>query len=764
MARNQNLLLDAPELTGATFCRAHADAADSWFSELMVAATDDLEGVALIALGGYGRGELWPFSDLDVILIHHKKRKDIQALAEGLWYPVWDRGLKLGHVVGTIDQTLDGAKGELDRATALLDLRLIAGDPSLHQQLEAGTEKLWSKKSRDFLDLLATSVEARHHRYGDVSFTIEPELKNGRGGLRDLHAMQWADRAEPGFASAELAELAPQSELLMAARVELHRTANRATDTLTLDDQDAVAEALGFAGGQELMLELASAGRRTAWHSDEVWVRWNRRQSYRWPGLPLQLLTAQFELRDDQIELRDEVTPDSDPLLTLRAAELAARTGKMLGRSTLERLRDHGEAPDEPWSEEARSLFAQLFLACRAAIDVIEDLDQFDLMVRLLPEWVSVRAKPQRNVLHTFTVDRHLCEAAANASELAAEVDRPDLLVVGALLHDIGKGYPGDHTEVGMEKITIISERMGFPAPDVAVLVDLCRYHLMLSDVAVRRDISDGGTIRAVAAAGRSVPFLRLLRALTEADSLATGPAVWNSWKSGLVSELVDRACHVIQGGKLEDVTAEFPPDDVLADMASGERSINADRNVVTVVDHDAPGMFGRVSAVLALNGLDVLDASAYSADDGMACSRFTVNDSDGHGIDWEPVISNINAALEGRLALSARVKERALQYQRYRRRLSAEPPRRHVTVDNSISDVATVVDVHAPDTIGLLFRLTQALAEFRLDIRSASVQTLGPEAVDSFYLCDHLGSKIEDPVVLRELELAIKDSMGPIE
>lgn len=758
MAKSRKLLLDAPELTGAAYCRAHADAADSWFAELMAAATDDLEGIALLALGGYGRGELWPFSDLDVLLVHHKKRKDIQEIAEKLWYPVWDRGLKLGHIVGTVDQTLDGANGELDRATALLDLRLIAGDTKLHEKLEAGTAKLWSKKSSEFLDLLSTSVEERHNRYGDVSFTIEPELKNGRGGLRDLHAMRWADRAEPGFAADELAELQPQSDLLLSARVELHRTAGRATDTLSLDDQDAVAEAMGIENGQALMLQLASAGRRTAWHSDEVWVR-RRRRSSKAPSL--QLLTEQFELRDDQIELRGEITPDSDPLLTLRAAELAARTGKMLGRATLEQLRDHGGVPEEPWTEEARRLFADLFLTGRPAIEVIEDLDQFDLMVRLLPEWATVRAKPQRNVLHTFTVDRHLCEAAANASELAEYVDRPDLLVVGALLHDIGKGYPGDHTEVGMEKIFGIAERMGFAAPDVAVLVDLCRYHLMLSDVAARRDISDGGTIRAVAAAGRSVPFLRILQALTEADSRATGPSVWNSWKAGLVNQLVDRACHLIEGGKLEDVTPEFPPVEVLAEMDVGARSVQALRNVVTVVDKDAPGMFGRVSAVLALNGLDVLDAAAYSADDGMACSQFTVNDSDGHGIDWDPVIADIHTALDGRLALAARVKRRAEQYQRYRRRLSAEPARRLVTVDNSISDVATIVDVHAPDTIGLLFRLTQALAEFRLDIRSASVQTLGPEAVDSFYLCDHLGQKIEDAEVLQELELAIMDSMG---
>ncbi len=622
------------------------------------------------------------------------------------------------------------------------------------------TEQLWAKRSASYLELLSASVERRHEQYGDVSFTIEPELKNGRGGLRDLHAMRWADRAAPGFATSELEELAPQAELLLSARVELHRSTGRATDTLTLDDQDAVADALGMADGQALMLDLASAGRRTAWHSDEVWVRWRRARTSRKTKAAPERLTSQFELRNGQIELRDTITPDSDPLLTLRAAELAATTGHMLGRGMLEQLRDHGDTPPEPWGDDARHRFANLFLAGRTAIEVIEDLDQFDLMVRLLPEWRTVRAKPQRNVLHTFTVDRHLCEAAANASSLTHEVDRPDLLVVGALLHDIGKGYRGDHTDVGMERISVIAERMGYAESDAAVLVDLCRYHLMLSDVAVRRDISDEGTIRAVAAAGRSVSFLRMLRALTEADSIATGPAVWNSWKAGLVATLVERACHVIEGGRLEDVTPDFPPVELLEQMAVGQRSVVAHRNVVTVVDHDAPGMFGRVAAVLALTGLDVLDASAFVADDGMACSRFTVNDSDGHGIDWDPVVANIHLALDGRLALSARVNQRAVQHQRYRRRLSAEPARRLVTVDNSISDVATVVDVHAPDTIGLLYRVAQALAEFRLDIRSASVQTLGPEAVDSFYLCDHLGNKIEDPEILRELEFAIMDSM----
>jgi [protein-PII] uridylyltransferase len=693
-----------------------------------------------------------------VVLVHHKRR-DVTELAEQLWYPVWDRGLKLGHMVATVDQAIESAMLDLDRATSLLDLRLIDGDPVLHDELRIATTKLWSKKSGEFLAALAASVDERHRRFGDVAFTLAPDLKNGRGGLRDLHAMRWAERAEPGFASDVIDDLDEESELLIDARVELHRWSDRANETLTLDDQDAVAAALGHGDGQALMLQIALAARRVAWHSDEVWDRWQRNKTRPRRGRPRVLLSEQFELRDDLIELRDEVHPESDPLMVLRAAEMAARTGTTIGRSTLEILRDRVGPIPEPWPEEARSLFAGIFLAGTTAIDVVEDLDQFELMVRLLPEWETVRCRPQRNVLHTFTVDRHLCEAAVNASRLADDVVRPDLLVVGALLHDIGKGYPGDHTEVGMEKIAEIADRMGYPSSDTAVLVDLCRYHLLLSDVAVRRDISDPGTIRAVAASAKSVEFLRLLAALTEADSIATGPATWNSWKAGLVRELVDRSVHLLSGGDVDEVTPDFPPPELKTLMDAGEVLISGKGSTLTVVAPDQPGLFNRVAAVLAMSGLEVLEAAAYSSG-GMACSRFVVSDSLGHDVEWDRIAGLAEKALAGRLALSARVVERAEHSRRYRRRLSAEPARRIVHFDNSISEVATVVDVHAPDTVGLLFRLTQAIAEFRLDILSATVQTLGPEAVDSFYLCDRDGNKLTDPELLREVELALWEAM----
>jgi [protein-PII] uridylyltransferase len=214
----------------------------------------------------------------------------------------------------------------------------------------------------------------------------------------------------------------------------------------------------------------------------------------------------------------------------------------------------------------------------------------------------------------------------------------------------------------------------------------------------------------------------------------------------------------------MEVVAREFPSPEILATMTRGERVIEVTANRLTVVAPDEPLLFSRIAGVVAVNGLDVLDASAFSDDAGMAANEFVVQSSTGAPVEWGRTVAMVNDALDGRLALRARIGERARAYARYQRRLSAIPPRREVNVDNRLSDVATVIDVHAPDTIGLLYYVTQALGEFGLDIRSAKVQTLGPEAVDSFYLCDRSGGKITDPAVLAELELALRDVMGGID
>ncbi|MEL7158674.1 MAG: ACT domain-containing protein, partial [Actinomycetota bacterium] len=453
-----------------------------------------------------------------------------------------------------------------------------------------------------------------------------------------------------------------------------------------------------------------------------------------------------------------DVDVAGDPLMPLRLAVSSARTGRIIGRNSLRRLRDDGPPMPDPWPEDGRDLFADLLLAGRNAIGVIEDLDQFELMERILPEWSAVRCKPQRNVMHTYTVDRHLCEAAANAAVLADRVVRPDLLVVGTLFHDIGKGYPGDHTVVGMELIPRIAGRMGYPDEEIGVLVDLCRHHLLLPDVATRRDLSDPGTIAAVAAAVDSVEFLQLLAALTEADSIATGPATWGSWKEGLLAELVQRTSFVLDGGAPDEVAAsEFPTPEILALMTEGRPQLLGEGTTFTVIAPDRPRLFSQMAGVLTVHGLEVLDAQAYSDPDGMATCQFTLLPPAEGEIEWDRITEMAGAAIEGRVALTARVRERARNYDRFRRRLSAAPPRCDVVIDNDISDVATVVEVHAADRVGVLFWITQALAELRLDIRSAKVQTFGPQAVDSFYVCDASGAKLDDERFIAELDFALR-------
>ena len=294
------------------------------------------------------------------------------------------------------------------------------------------------------------------------------------------------------------------------------------------------------------------------------------------------------------------------------------------------------------------------------------------------------------------------------------------------------------------------------------MLVDLCRHHLLLPDFATRRDLSDPGTISAVAAAVDSVEFLDLLAALTEADSIATSPATWGSWKAGLLQDLVKRTTSVLEGATpTEAAGPEFPTSEIRQLMADRLSLTRGEGSILTVVAPDRPALFSQMAGVLAMHGLEVLDAAAYSSPDGMAACRFSLQPPATGVVDWNRVTGAAAKVVEGRVAVTARVRQRAQTYARYQRRLSAAPPRLDVLIDNRVSNSATVVEVHAADSVGLLFWITQAVAELHLDIRAAKIQTFGPQAVDSFYLCDAEGQKLKDPELLQELELAIRSAVG---
>ena len=688
------------------------------------------------------------------MLLHHP-RFDVDEIATALWYPLWDAGLKLGNAVRTPKQALALAGEDTASATALLGARVVAGDAEFGDELIRKAEEQWRRRPRKAVQALLDDAAARHERHGEAAFLLEPDLKSARGGLRDVHAVGWLAAADPRLASlAEDADLDSAKGVLLDARVELHRRAARGGDRLVLQEQDGVAAALGFGDADDLMHAVSTAARTISWSLQEA-----LRRARTGPGARAssdQPIGAGIVLRDGEIALT-AASDLGDPSLTLRTAAAAASLEAPIARAALRRLA--GEAPPmpDPWPEEARQALVRLLGFGRASVDAIEALDQHDLLVRMLPEWATVRHRPQRNSYHRFTVDRHLCEAAANAAGLIRSVARPDLLLVGALLHDIGKGSPGDHTVAGMEIVSRIAPRMGFGEEDTSTLIAMVEHHLLLPDVATRRDLEDPATAEGVAKALRSRELLHLLAALTEADSLATGPQAWSHWKAGLVSELVSRV-----GAILDGRAPDGPRPDawVTADhrrmMEPGVLAVVAGGGQVRVAAPDRPGVFARVSGALALHGLDVLSASAASSDDGsMAIEEFRVVPTLGREPDWEQVSADVERAVAGRLALDARIEERARTYRSTRVR-SAAPPAPRVDFDLGASDASTVVEVRAPDGIAVLYRITKALAECNLDIRSAKVQTLGHEVVDTFYVRDGDGTKPVDPQHLAEAERAI--------
>jgi [protein-PII] uridylyltransferase len=755
----ERLLADTSR-SGRELCVAYTEAVDEWLRTLFDTVVDEPDGLALLAVGGYGRGELAPGSDLDLLLLHRPKRSANEA-AQALWYPIWDSGLKLGHAVRTVREATALASSDLDTATALLSCRHLAGDPSLTDDLAEQALALWRKRSRRWLAELARSVRERHRQHGEVAFLLEPELKEGRGGLRDVHALGWSELARPQLGNGDPEALAAAGDVLLAVRVELHRRTGRPSDRLALQEQDAVAEALGYEGADALMADVAKSARTIAWISDEAWDRTESMLTGPTGRLARtdRRLGPGVVLRDGEVHLEADADPALFPALVLRVAVAAAQHDARIERHSLDRLAAETPVFPDPWPEGARGLLADLLLAGRPALRVMEALDQRDLFVRILPEWAPVRSRPQRNAYHQFTVDRHLWEAAVNAAALADQVHRHDLLVVGALLHDLGKGYPGDHTEVGLELIASIGPRLGFPDDDVATLAAMIEHHLLLPDVATRRDIRDEQTIAHVAGAVGSLATLELLAALTEADSLATGPAAWGTWKAGLVAELVARAAHAL-GGPPAEPRQPLLTDELRKLMDEGGTHVLGEGRTLTVIARDRPGTFSRVAGVLAVAGLDVLEASAHS-EGTSALSRFSVAPIHDDSVDWAKVTDQVEQALAGQLALAARVAERERTYARPGAVPEADAAPPEVLVDNDASASATVIEVHAPDSIGILYKLTQALSGLDLDIRTAKVQTLGHRVVDSFYVRTAGGEKVTDLDHLREIERAILYALG---
>jgi [protein-PII] uridylyltransferase len=769
-------LIERPDLRGDDFCRAYAAAADQWLSGLFVqAAGGDDKGLALVAVGGYGRGELCPFSDLDVVLLH-RGRQDVSSTADRIWYPVWDEGISLDHSVRRPNDALDMAGQDLRVALGLLDGRVICGDPKVAEPVLQGARERWSRQKPPWLGELVDQVADRHRSFGDVGFLLEPDLKEAHGGLRDVAALTALMGAVPALADyVDTVAIDDARRVLTTIRVELHRRAGREQNRLLLQEQDQVAAALDAGDSDALMRAVATAGRTIAWEGDDAWRRrgaWSRQHEGGRPrrrglgrgrggdpGTDHAVAAVSGDpdigVAGEEVVLNDGADVTGDPSLPLRLAAVAAEKHLPISRDALNLLGRKSPPPPVPWPDGLRDLLVRVLATGPPAIAAMEALDQRHLLERYLPEWAAVRNKPQRNPYHRFTVDRHLLEATANAATLAHRVSRPDLLLVGTLLHDIGKGFPGDHTDVGMTVAAEIAIRMGFPAADVDTLVTMVRLHLLLPDSATRRDLDDPATSQRVAAEVGDRATLDLLAALVEADSLATGPSAWGTWKAGLVADLVERTSRLLAG---EPVAPPTPwiTEELRMVMDSvrthGAPALSFDDPTVTVVAADRSGLLAEVTGVLALHGLNVRSA-VLAGEDGVAVEIFTVEPPKGR---WPPVArlaDDLAAVMAGTLSIETRLAERARTYRKERRPTSPQLVSTQVTVDNNASAVATVVEVRAEDVVGQLHRITQAIVDCHLDVTWAKVSTFGSAVVDAFYVRGPDGDKLRDARLIAVLE-----------
>ena len=737
-------LLARPGLTGSGRRRALTELTDSWLGDLFVAAGGDELGAALIAVGGYGRGELSPGSDLDLVLLRPGSAAEPAAArtASAIWYPIWDSGLRLDHSLRTVPQARRVAADDLRALLGMLDLRHIAGDQALSSGLRTAALADWRGFARRRLPELLISARERAERSGDLAFSLEPDLKESRGGLRDLIVLRAVAASWVADCPHDGLEQARQS--LLDVRDALHVATGRASDRLVLQEQDVVAKTLGLLDADALLRLVASTGRTVAYAADVTWHRVEQalsgrqgrsrfvRRGSRRIGERAPLADGVVE-QDGEVVLARDVRPWDDPGLVLRAAAAAAQAGLRLAPNTVDRLAAECPPLPEPWPRPALDALVSLLGAGRPAVVVWEALDQAGLTSRLLPDWDRVRSRPQRNAVHRFTVDRHLVECAVRAASFARRVDRPDLLLVGSLLHDIGKGWPGDHCEAGVAVVADLGPRLGFEPADVDVLVTLVRHHLLLPDTATRRDLDDPATVAHVAACVRTVEVLDLLHALTEADGLATGPGAWNEWKSALVADLVART-HAMLGGH------EVPPPPVLSNSYSDLVRVGrlevltspiAGGLEVTVVGPDRVGMLAAVAGVLSLNRLTVRSASTETSG-RVAVQVWQVLPEYGEPPSLVRLREDIRRALDGTLDVADRLARRdeALPV----RPGLAVPPAR-VDVVAHASSQATVLEVRAHDRPGLLHLIGAALATAQVDVRSALVSTLGSEAVDVFYV-----------------------------
>ncbi len=799
----------SPGHHGLWSARRRAELLDASLIELFATAKPPA-GLALAATGGYGRREQLPASDVDLLLAHDGAHvEEVASFAERFLVPLWDAGFTLGHAVRTPGEAREAAADHLDAATAMLDGRPLAGDTDVLRDLQTGVRAEVAGDPSAFAAVLRAATHERHERFGSAAHLLEPEVKEGAGGLRDVATVGWLEQATGRelLGPAERAALEAAHEFLTRVRSALHLETGRRTDRLVAEHQGSIAGAMGFMdeprlpAADGLMRALFEHARQVAYLTQSAFDRAG--QSASRPAAA--------------------IDPPTTPADILTIAAVAAEDGRPLTAEELAALAATSLPDPAAWAEDACRAFLRILRAGDAGVTALEALDRLDLLAAFLPEWAQVRCRPQRDPYHRFTVDVHLLEALSRMSRMLAgdvpeddpvaaeavrQLDDHDALLLGALFHDIGKNGEGGHVAVGERLATDVLERMGVGGATRDLALFMVARHLLLPDTATRRDLTDDDLILDVAATIGTPERLAALYLLVVADAGATGPAAWTPWRRTLVRELVAKVQRVFDRGDMGAEVAERLTDRIerLRELLIAEPSREVERHVLRmprsyflstepvqaarhffliappvganevrsvavdgarpgayellVVATDRPGLLSWIAGSLSLAGLSILTAQAFTTDDDVAVDLFEVEgafEPEIHEERWREFRSVLRKVLEGRISLDHRVDDKRRHY---------PPPRRPspvtVEVDEDASDFFTVIEIGAPDRIGLLYDITRTLADLHLDVHLAKVATYTDRVVDTFYVRDELGRKVQRSAHVAEIEAAFRARLEP--
>lgn len=714
---------------------ARTEAADTLCAKAYGDAGCPETGVALVAVGGYGREELAPYSDLDVVLVLDDEVEPGEW-AGAVWYPLWDSGSSIDHSVRTVAEVQEQAGADLRVAMGMLDLRHLAGDPNLTLRLRAAVLAQWRRDARSRLPELKELVSVRQRRLGELGHMSVPDLKESAGGLRDATVLKAL--VATWLVDVPHVELERCRMALLDVRDALHEAVGRASDRVAPEYWPDIADSLGLPDGDAAQRHTRSLGRRLAhlsrltWRrADEVLRRPDGPGTVRQPGL--ESIAPGVAVSRGEVVLGARVRP-TDPMLLLRAAAEAAERDLVLAPATAGRLAREIRDLPTPWPDEARDLFVRLLGAGPGLLPVWETLDETGAIERILPQWDRVRLLPHASVVHRFTVDRHLVETCMEASRLIRRVARPDVLLVAALLHDIGKGQEVDHSVAGEPLARSIATRMGFGPRETDLVTHLVRHHLLLPELATTRDPEDPATTDVVLAAVPDRETLELLASLTEADARATSDKAWTSWRAALVQDLTRRAAAALVDDTVEVREPEpLPvPDALTTDPAAVHIDVTPTGNgaVVRVMATDRLGLLADIAATLALARVEVRSARAWTQD-SLGVSEWSVTDG---SLDPAVLRQRLEAITAGRLDPADRLSHVVPD--------TLEPI---VVIRPEASARATVLEVRADDRPGLLYAVLRALAEIEVSVRSAHVTTFGPQAVDVFYVQEYGAAALAD-------------------